>query len=288
MSSLNLRMTEHLISVLSFVFIVTNLVIWLPLLLLAALTRIILPVSIASKTTDKMVEAVYRLAVNIDTWWILNVLGIELEIDDDLQVLGILSATDSPVVMCNHQSWFDIFLLQTLISGRGPILKFLIKVELLWVPVLGWICLALNFPRLSRKGDAKSRSKDLRSVESASLRLADDPGGLLIFPEGTRFSQEKRGNSDSPHQHLLQPKSGGLTVIQRSMPEDTNVLDISIRYNRGDMNCWRCMSGAVDEIYVKVESFQMRDVQDVTEWLNKRWAVKDSWLASQKKIVVGE
>ena len=283
MTSSNLRASEQLTSFVSFAFIVTNLCIWLPLLLLAALARTILPFGIVGKTTARMVDAVYRRAVNIDAWWISNVLGIELEIDDDQQVLGRLSPTDSPVVMCNHQSWFDIFLLQTLISGRGPILTFLIKVELLWVPVLGWVCLALDFPRLSRKGDTKSHSKDLRSVESASLRLGKEPGGLLIFPEGTRFSQEKRGTSNSPHQHLLQPKSGGLAVIQRSMPEDTSLLDISVRYNRDDMNCWRCMSGAVDQIYVKVEPFQMRDVQDATEWLNKRWAIKDSWLASQKK-----
>jgi 1-acyl-sn-glycerol-3-phosphate acyltransferase len=280
MSPLKLRIIEHLTSVVSFVFVVTNLVIWLPLLLLAALTRIILPISIVSKITDKVVEAVYRLAVNIDAWWILNVLGIELEIEDDLEVLGGLFPADRLVVICNHQSWFDIFLLQTLISGRGPILKFLIKVELLWVPVLGWVCLALNFPRLSRKGDAKSRSKDLRSVELASLRLGDEPGGLLIFPEGTRFSQQKRAAGDSPYQHLLRPKSGGFTVIQRSMTEGTRVLDISIRYNRSDVNCWRCMSGAVGEIHVKVESFQMRDGQNVNEWLNERWVVKDLWLAS--------
>jgi len=282
MSSPKMRITEHLTSVVSFVFVVTNLVIWLPLLFLAALTRIILPVSIVSKITDKVVGAVYRLAVNIDAWWILNVLGIELEIEDNLEVLGGLFPADRPVVICNHQSWFDIFLLQTLISGRGPMLNFLIKVELLWVPVLGWVCLALNFPRLSRKGDAISRSKDFRNVESASLRLGNRPGGLLIFPEGTRFSQQKRAAGDSPYQHLLRPKSGGFTVIQRSMPEDTNVLDFGIRYNRSDMNCWRCMSGAVDEIYLKVESFQTRDIQDATEWLNKRWSVKDAWLASQK------
>jgi 1-acyl-sn-glycerol-3-phosphate acyltransferase len=283
MSSPNPTITEHLTSFVSFTFIVTNLVIWLPLLLLAALTRAVLPFGFVSKTTEKVVDAIYRLAVNIDAWWISRVLGIELELEDDLQVLAGLAPTESPVVICNHQSWFDIFLLQTLISGRGPILKFLIKVELLWVPVPGWVCLALNFPRLKRKGDAESRSKDLRSVESASLRLGTEPGGLLVFPEGTRFSQEKRDRSNSEHQHLLQPKSGGFTVIQRSMPEDTSVLDISIRYNRGDMNCWRCMSGAVDRIFVKVESFQMRDIQDATEWLNRRWAVKDSWVANSEK-----
>jgi hypothetical protein len=34
---------------------------------------------------------------------------------------------------------------------------------------------------------------------------------------------------------------------------------------------------------VKVESFQLRDVQDATDWLNQRWSVKDTWLAGQQK-----
>ena len=283
MKSTNISLPGHLTSTLSFVFVAANLLLWLPLLLLGAILRVVLPLGIVKKMTYQMVEVVYRLAVSIDEFWFSRVLGIELQIVDNAEILGSLSHTDSLVVICNHQSWFDIFLLQTLISASGPILKFVIKAELLWVPVLGWICLALNFPRLDRKGDARSRAKDLSSVKSASLRLEEELGGLLIFPEGTRFSKEKRDQSLSRHQHLLRPKPGGFTVIQQAMPADTRLLDISIRYDRGDANCWRCMSGAVDKIVVKVESYQIRDIQNVPDWLGQRWSVKDAWLASPHK-----
>ncbi len=63
------------------------------------------------------------------------------------------------------------------------------------------------------------------------------------------------------------------------MPAGTSILDISIRYNSGDANCWRCMSGLVNKIQVKVESFQLEDVNDATAWLNQRWVAKDAWLA---------
>ena len=69
------------------------------------------------------------------------------------------------------------------------------------------------------------------------------------------------------------------------MPEGTRILDISIRYQPGDANCWRCMSSAVDKIQVKVESFQLQDVKDATDWLNQRWSVKDTWLASHQTIL---
>jgi 1-acyl-sn-glycerol-3-phosphate acyltransferase len=225
-----------------------------------------------------VVEAIYRLAVIIDAWWISRVLGIQIEITDEADVLGSLSRSQRPVVICNHQSWFDIFLLQTLISSRGPILKFVVKVELLWVPVLGWICLVLNFPRLNRKGDGESRSMDLRQVETAALRLGGEPGGLLIFPEGTRFSPTKRESGQSGYLHLLNPKPGGFAMIRKTMPDDTTILDVSIRYDQGDADIWRCMSGGVRRIRIRVESWPMQDVENVAEWLHTRWSVKDLWL----------
>jgi 1-acyl-sn-glycerol-3-phosphate acyltransferase len=217
-----------------------------------------------------------------------RVLGIAITVEGDLTTLTSLSPADSLVVVCNHQSWFDVFLLQTLISKRGPSLKFLIKAKLLWIPVLGWVCLALNFPRLSRKGDAESRSRDLNRVVSASLNLGNAPGGLVIFPEGTRFSEEKRRPGVPAYKHVLPPKPGGFSRIHQSMSDGTNVLDVSIRYGNNDTNCWRCMSGAVSEIRVRVDSCRTRDIQDVSAWLASRWTAKDAWLTRPETDCDGE
>ena len=281
MDSSNPSIFRHLVSFVSFVFVTANLLIWLPLLLVAAFVRLVLPVARVQKMTHRVVEAIYRTAVKIDAWWFASVLGIEFDVEDPMDLLSTMGPSQSPVFICNHQSWFDIFLLQTLVSSRGPILKFVIKVELLWVPVLGWICLALNFPRLRRKVDAESRSKDLRRVQAASLTLGKEPGGLLIFPEGTRFSAEKQISRASPYRHLLPPKPGGLTMIQKSMPAGTQVVDISIGYAPGDADCWRCMSGLVGKIQVRVHGLQMQEIDEPVVWLNERWSTKDLWLARQ-------
>ncbi len=274
-----LSIARHMTSVLSFAFVTANLLLWLPLLLLAALVRLVAPNATFQKFNHQMVEFVYRSAVKIDAWWFSRVLGIHFEVEDPADVLNSLTPTQSPVVICNHQSWFDIFLLQTILSSRGPILKFVIKVELLWVPVLGWVCLALNFPRLRRKVDAQSRSEDLKRVRSASLVLGTEPGGLLIFPEGTRFSEDKRKADGSPYQNLLKPRPGGLSMIQQSMPVDTQVVDVSIGYRPGETDCWRCMSGSVDKIRVKIDAHHIQEVAETGDWLNERWLAKDSWLA---------
>ena len=274
----------HVMSVLSFLFISVNLLFWLPILILSALIRLLLPFGIVRKTTFKVVQLVYRFAVVFDAWWFRHALKIRFDIEDEGEVLTNLSINDSPLIICNHQSWFDTFLLQSLISGNGPMLKFLIKRELLWVPILGWVCLVLDFPRLKRNGDTESRARDREVTEQASLKLGDEAGALLLFPEGTRSSAEKRQARQSPHQNLLKPKQGGFNIILQATANDpgknTRLLDISIRYEPGDANCWRCMSGAVDLIHVKVTSTDTGQISDGAAWLEDCWREKDQWLSS--------
>jgi 1-acyl-sn-glycerol-3-phosphate acyltransferase len=269
----------HVQSFLSFVFVSLNLLLWLPLLILAAIVRILVPVKRVQKAMFTVVDWVYRIAVAIDTWWLHHILKISFDIEDEEQVLATISPTDSPLIICNHQSWFDIFILQAIISRRGPILKFLIKRELLWVPVLGWVCLVLDFPRLNRKGDTSSRFHDLKVAQQASIKLGDEPGALLLFPEGTRYSPVKHQIKPTAYTHLLNPKLGGFDVMLQSIGKRTMLIDVSIRYETGDANCWRGMSGAVNSIHIKVTSTSTTQISDGAKWLKECWSEKDKWLS---------
>ena len=101
------------------------------------------------------------------------------------------------IVLSNHRSWADIFLVQDLVAARGPIVTFLTKRELVYVPIFGLIVLAFDFPVLRRRtprgGDAASRrADDRRRVTEASAALLDSPAAILSFAEGTRFTPAKR------------------------------------------------------------------------------------------------
>ncbi len=275
---------RHLISVLSFTFISLNLLTWLPLLLLAALIRFFIPVGGVVKLADRLVDQIYRIAVKINRWWFNSVLGIRFEVVDEDNVLGSLAADESPLIISNHRSWFDVFTLQSLISGEGPILKFLIKAELLWVPILGWVCIVLNFPRLKRSGDLKARRRDLGVVKTASLQLSETAGALLLFPEGTRYTDAKRIQNDSPYHALLEPKPGGFYTIYSSVPQETAIIDVTIGYAPGDDDCWRCMSGLVKGVNIRVSESVKNDV-DSLEWLNECWRQKEHWLLECESVL---
>ncbi|MBT3428602.1 MAG: hypothetical protein HOL98_17960 [Gammaproteobacteria bacterium] len=278
---MNPRITDainHLRSLISFMFITANLLIWLPGLILAAIVRILLPIAPVNKAMFTLVSLIYKAAVSVDTWYLTQILKISLNIEDPQECLDDLSRPGKSLIICNHQSWFDIFILQTLICRSGPILQFVIKRELLWVPVLGWVCLVLDFPRMQRKKDPNSRLLDLQVAEKASLNLSHEQGALMLFPEGTRFTPEKHLAGVSPYKHLLTPKIGGFGVILQSINEDARILDVTIGYQPTDADCWRCMSGVVNNITVKVVSTEVGEIGDAALWLNQCWRSKDAWL----------
>ncbi len=63
------------------------------------------------------------------------------------------------LVSSNHQSWVDILVLQRIFHGRIPFLKFFLKQELIWVPVIGLAWWALDFPFMKRgKGAVRGRT----------------------------------------------------------------------------------------------------------------------------------
>ena len=277
--------TSNLLSFASFLFVTINLLAWLPLLALMTLLRIVLPFRSIKNITFTVVDWVYRSAVFIDAWWLTNVLRLRFDIEDEDSVLAELTKHDSPLIISNHQSWFDVFVLQSIISRRGPILKFLIKQELVWVPVLGWVCLVLDFPRLKRLRDEATRSRDREVTLQASLKLPEEPGALMLFPEGTRKHSTKDKVRTSPYRNLLKPKVGGFDVIVKSVPKNTRLLDISIRYGEADVNCWRCMGGCVDSIRIRVKATKIAQIEDSASWLKNCWHEKDLWLSTSQKSV---
>ena len=164
-------------------------------------------------------------------------------------------------------------MVQEVIAGQGPIVQFLIKRELVWVPIIGWICLVLNFPRLHRSGAASDRAQDLAAIESAAQKLGRAPGALLVFAEGSRFSAEKSKRFKARRiPHLLKPKVGGLSTMLKYARPDTPVLDLTISYAAGQAQFWRCLHGGTPRIRIRVEEFLAADITDPEAWLKQTLA----------------
>ena len=56
-----------------------------------------------------------------------------------------LNYNDWYLIISNHGSWVDIFVLQHLFNRRIPLMKFFLKRELIWVPVMGIALVGAGF-----------------------------------------------------------------------------------------------------------------------------------------------
>ncbi|MFT5793611.1 MAG: 1-acyl-sn-glycerol-3-phosphate acyltransferase [Saprospiraceae bacterium] len=260
---------RHCISAITLTIITINLLLWIPFLVFFALLKAALPVAATKRGCDFCTDQCYRSAVAVNSWLLEGALGMQINIIGDLPK-GRLQRM---LVISNHRSWFDIIALQTVIVPHGPIIKFLIKKELIYVPVVGWICLALNFPRLTRGQQPGGREKDFDSVTSAVMELDNSPFALLNFIEGTRFTPAKRDSNNSRYQHLLNPKTGGFRIMLNNLPH-ADIVDVTLIYPC-EMNFWECLSGRLKRLDVHVSCSKADDITDIKQWINARWDEKE-------------
>jgi 1-acyl-sn-glycerol-3-phosphate acyltransferase len=81
------------------------------------------------------------------------------------------------VFASNHVSWFDVFVLASLV----PRFAFVAKAELLKIPIFGPGALAIGTVPIDRN----NRKSAFASYEEAATRIADGRS-VIVFPEGTR------------------------------------------------------------------------------------------------------
>jgi hypothetical protein len=119
----------------------------------------------------------------------------------------------------------DILVLQGVLNRRIPFLKFFIKQQLVWFPILGIAWWAMDMPFMKRYSAAylarnpHMKGKDFETTRRACEKFRYTPTSVINFIEGTRFSEEKRKRHNDPYRYLLRPRAGGFAVAMSSMGE---------------------------------------------------------------------
>jgi len=194
------------------------------------------------------------------------------------------------LVIANHRSWVDILVLQHVFNRRIPFLKFFLKKELFWVPLLGLAWWALDYPFLKRSA---STEQDLEAIRRAAEKFKVRPVSVMNFVEGTRFTDAKRDRQRSPYTHLLKPKPGGMTFILASMKEELqSILDVTIAYSGGTPTFWQFLCGRTRQVRVRVREIPVEDWmagdfgkdkafrRRFMAWQKGLWEEKDGEMAS--------
>jgi 1-acyl-sn-glycerol-3-phosphate acyltransferase len=203
------------------------------------------------------------------------------------------------LVTCNHQSWVDIPVVQKVLNRRVPMLKFFLKQELIWVPVLGLAWWALDFPFMKRYSSEQVRANpklggtDLERTRRACQKFRATPVSVFNFLEGTRFTEAKHTRQESPYRHLLRPRAGGAAFVLGALGDQVRtVLDVTLVYPQGRPRAWDLVAGHLHTIVVDVrsipipEEFLARDYAGdpvfraaFQAWIGELWREKDARIA---------
>jgi 1-acyl-sn-glycerol-3-phosphate acyltransferase len=234
-----------------------------------------------------------------ESWMAVNNAWIALAGNRDWTIPALpgLRRKGSYLVICNHQSWVDIFVLQRVFFRQIPLLKFFLKRELLYVPLIGLAWWALDFPFLRRQNSAKGMENDLRAARKACERFRDLPVSLVSFIEGTRFTEAKRATQRSPYRHLLKPKLGALGMSVATLSDRFDgLIDVTIAYPGGVPRLWDLLAGKVDGVAVSVRCLEIPETltdagrigkrewhKSLGLWIQSLWREKDELLSGALK-----
>ena len=269
-----------------------NALFWVPVLLIFALIKLLIPVKRMRLLIDPLLLRIAETWIAGNSGW----MRLTQRTRWDVQGLEGLNYRSWYLVNCNHQSWVDILVLQHLFNRRIPLLKFFLKQQLIWVPVMGLAWWALDFPFMRRhseeflKKHPEMRGKDQATTRQACEKFALIPTSVMNFLEGTRFTAAKHQRQQSPYKHLLKPKAGGLALALNAMGDKFQaILDVTIVYPDGAPQFWQFLKGRLKRVVVRVRALPVPQhlaqgdyagdaaVREAYQkWVHQLWLDKDA------------
>ncbi|HWU78208.1 MAG TPA: acyltransferase [Rhodanobacter sp.] len=279
---------------LALLLLLLNIVLHVLPLIVLALVKVIVPLGIVRRLLSRVLVGIAESWIGVNN----ALFGLFTRIRWQVDGLEGLRRDGNYLVLSNHQSWVDIPVLQKVFNRRIPFLRFFLKQELIWVPLLGPAWWALDFPFMKRYSrqtllrHPELQGKDREATKRACEKFRHMPVSVMNFAEGTRFTRAKHDAQSSPYRYLLRPKAGGVSFVLDAMGEALHaIVDVTIVYPEGPCTMMDLIAGRVHDIRVHVReraidagligsydedaAFRGR----VKAWMNVLWSDKDAQAA---------
>lgn len=221
----------------------------------------------------------------------------------EIEGTGDLRRDEHYLVISNHISWVDIFAVLRAFHGRAPFLRFFLKHTLIWAPFAGQAAWALGFPFMRRHSaeylaaHPEKRGRDLETTRIACRRFKHLPVTILNFVEGTRFSNEKHQEQDSPYRHLLRPRVGGIGFVLASLVEELDAFyDVTIIYPQDDVTMLDFIANRIPSIKMIVRRIDVPQElrsdaitepgparEQFKQWVDGIWREKDELIDQHRR-----
>jgi 1-acyl-sn-glycerol-3-phosphate acyltransferase len=227
----------------------------------------------------------------LESWWgttlfraVVKIFRLRLEVEDAADL-----GRGPYILMLRHSSTADTLIASALVSGRyGLRLRYVLKRENRWDPCLDIV--GGRVPNVFVDRFSADSAEEVRRIQE----LARDLGprdGVLIYPEGTRFSNEKRtrvldrlkrnGNTEMVEYaralaFVLPPRIGGTLGLLEAAP-DADVVVCAHTGFEGTASFGDIWRGALMNRVIKIQFRRITRSEIPTDrsaqraWLLEEW-----------------
>ncbi len=232
--------------------------------------------------------------------WNARVMAAIYGITYDIEGTEVLR--DGPsILLMRHASTNDTILPIGLAShGHDVRLRIVLKAELLWAPIVDAIGHRIPFAFIRRgSGDA---TKELEVVRAATPALHQREA-IMIFPEGTRFSPERRAQiigklrgkdpaaaaEAEALTHVLPFRTGGTLALMEGAPDAALVFCAHTGYE-ASARLDDFVAGGLYRATVKVKMWRVAAADVPTDpdarvaFLHAEWRKVNAWVAQHQRV----
>ena len=291
------KFKNNLIGIISSTILIVNTLILAILMIPLGIIKFLIPIKSLRASFTKIIIKIGEIWISVNSLWVIKLHKPNLEIHGQENLDGnswFLSTS-------NHQSAADIFIVQLITNRKIPMLKFFIKYELIYVPIIGICWWALDMPFLKRytqdqiEKNPKLKGRDYKKMKKSLEHYSLHPVSIFSYAEGTRFSEKKHADQKSEFKNLLKPKEGGLAIALSNVNKIKELIDITIIYDSENLSFWNYLCGNIKNIKIFISKIKIPEKylvetlissdelrSDFKLWLNNRWKEKDILISENK------
>lgn len=276
-----MNLINRIFSLIILILIIINLTVCLIPIILLGIVKSIFPKT--RKYISYAMDQIYSMAVSFDDLLLFFLMHNKITIQNE----ELIPAKEGKyIAISNHQSWADTFIIQSIFNKKIPPPKFLVKKEILYIPLANLVALFFEFPLLKRSSYKNKKLKqntqfDSKAIEEFIASNKDLNTTFFLFPEGTRLTMEKQSKLKSPFKHLLPPKTAGLWALLNIKEQYSGIINVTINYQYKGKIFWGLLCGSLKNIKVQIDfqsKPQFNDYQNCKDWLVNEWKNKDKIL----------